>query len=370
MQGWNYYKTITVADDRVDADLAQFPLLVAIDADADIGANARSDGHDIRFTLDDGQTELSFERESFAIAGGLATGRFWVRVPSILASGGATIRCYYGKADASDASDPAAVWANNDFGCVFHFRGGNPAAEYDAVNPARQLTPVGSPIWHSDGPAGAACYEFGNTARRCFYANGWLPALTGNMTLEMFARFAPADIANWRYCHFLGTGVDYQCLATATEQRARAIVRTSATSTLPAYATGLNPDTWYHLAETVEDAARHHIYLDGIWANSNGSTRPSLPDADRYILAANNTTGNNAMDGSLAEVRVSTVIRSDAWLKFTWANLASPDPAHPHELTWGAQTTLANLRVAVQDRLVTLARPTLRPVTLLRAWSE
>jgi len=338
---WSRYKPIQVRDARVDQDLNEFPLLVAFNDDPSIGAHARADGFDLRFTLDDGETELFFERETFGIDGqGRASGRFWVRVPQLLGAGGGTaaaLRCYYGNPDAPDASDPTAVWGENDFGCVFHFRGGNPAAEYDAVNPARQLTPVGSPIWHSDGPGGAACYEFGNAARRCFYANGWLPALTGNMTLEMFARFAPADIANWRYCHFLGTGNDYQCLATATSQRVRAVVRTPATYELSAYA-GMAADEWHHLAATVEDAARHDIYLDGEVVSYNATTRGSLPDATGYAIGAKDSAASGAIDGKLAEVRLSTALRSDAWLKFTWANLAGPDPQYPHELVWGPET--------------------------------
>jgi len=48
MLGWGCYKTITVSDANVDADLADFPLLVAFDADPDIGRHARSDGCHVR----------------------------------------------------------------------------------------------------------------------------------------------------------------------------------------------------------------------------------------------------------------------------------------------------------------------------------
>jgi len=110
MLGWSHYKEITVRPDNVNAPLLDFPLHVPIEADADIGASARADGLDIRFTNADGTQELSFERESFAIVNGNAEGRFWVKVPTIDPDSGATIRIYYGNPDASDASDPAAVW--------------------------------------------------------------------------------------------------------------------------------------------------------------------------------------------------------------------------------------------------------------------
>jgi len=365
MLGWAYYKTITISDSNVDADLADFPLLVAFDADSDIGEHARADGHDLRFTLDDGETELSFERESFSIASGQASGRFWVKAPSILATGGAVIRCYYGNPFAADASDPESVWTN-DFASVFHFRAGDPANEYDAVDTSRKLTPVNTPAWSASGPNGAACYSFGNSAKRCFYASGWLPALTGDMTLEMFGKFPAADIANWRYAHFLGTGNDYQTIATATTQRLRGVVRTPATAELSAYG-AVSADTWYHLALTVEDASRHDLFIDGAWANSNGATRGSLPDADRYILAANNTSGNNAMDGSLAEVRVSTVIRSDAWIKFTEANLAHAG----NELSWGSEVApdVAQADVGARRRYEAVVEARARYLAMVRSKS-
>ena len=62
MIGWAYYKTITVSDANVNADLADFPLLVAFDADPDIGRHARADGCHVRFTTGAGKaaTQGSF----------------------------------------------------------------------------------------------------------------------------------------------------------------------------------------------------------------------------------------------------------------------------------------------------------------------
>ena len=40
MIAWPHYKTIEVSNGAVDADLADFPLLVALDGDADLGARA------------------------------------------------------------------------------------------------------------------------------------------------------------------------------------------------------------------------------------------------------------------------------------------------------------------------------------------
>lgn len=51
LTGWNYRKKITIDNTKIDDTLTDFPVRVYLNADADIGASARSDGYDIRFLL-------------------------------------------------------------------------------------------------------------------------------------------------------------------------------------------------------------------------------------------------------------------------------------------------------------------------------
>jgi MSHA biogenesis protein MshQ len=118
VSGWSYRKEITISHTNVDSDLTDFPLLVKISGDTDIGAHARSDGYDLRFTLADG-TSLPYEREDFSISGGAATGDFWVKVPTISATADTTIYAYYGKSDATDGQSATSVWDSN-FKGVWH----------------------------------------------------------------------------------------------------------------------------------------------------------------------------------------------------------------------------------------------------------
>ncbi len=59
---WRKRKRIVVPGDVIPGELTDFPLLVALDGDADIGQYARDDGHDVRFTSEDGVTALPHER--------------------------------------------------------------------------------------------------------------------------------------------------------------------------------------------------------------------------------------------------------------------------------------------------------------------
>lgn len=102
-------KKITIDNTKVDATLTDFPVRVFLDEDADIGASARSDGFDIRFTSSNGTTLLKYEREDFAIATNKATGNFFVKVPSVSSSADTEIYIYYGKSDATDGAIPRGV---------------------------------------------------------------------------------------------------------------------------------------------------------------------------------------------------------------------------------------------------------------------
>ena len=77
LSDWQCRKQITISHTNVgSSDLANFPLYVRISSDADIGANALSTGYDIRFTASDGASLLGYQRESFSIASGNASGDF------------------------------------------------------------------------------------------------------------------------------------------------------------------------------------------------------------------------------------------------------------------------------------------------------
>ena len=55
------YKPFTVRNTYIDENLTDFRLLVRITNDADIGALARPDGYDLRFTSGDGSTLIPYD---------------------------------------------------------------------------------------------------------------------------------------------------------------------------------------------------------------------------------------------------------------------------------------------------------------------
>lgn len=130
LAGYTLRKAITIDPTYVDAVLADFPLCIRISGDAEIGAAARADGHDLRFTAADGTTLLKYERVSISIAAGEATGVFWVKIPSVDSSTPTVIYLYYGDPAASDGQDAANTWS--EYTAVYHLEETSGSTLHDA----------------------------------------------------------------------------------------------------------------------------------------------------------------------------------------------------------------------------------------------
>ena len=108
-----YAKSITISGANVLADLAGFPLRVMVSADAQLGAHARADGFDVRFTTTDGTTVLPHHRFSWTKSGGNVTAEFYIRCN--ISTSGTTIRMEYGNPNTNvDPSTAAVVWQDYD----------------------------------------------------------------------------------------------------------------------------------------------------------------------------------------------------------------------------------------------------------------
>ncbi len=99
---WAYRKPIVVDADRVDADVTDFVLYLAID-DTDVQAGAQADGDDLVITAADGVTRLDHTIESYNPATGSV--RAWVRVPAISSVTDTELFLYYGNPTAVDQQD-------------------------------------------------------------------------------------------------------------------------------------------------------------------------------------------------------------------------------------------------------------------------
>jgi hypothetical protein len=143
LSGYTRRKQITIDHTRVGSTLTDFPLLVKIVADTDLGAEINA-YTEIAFTADDGTTLLDQEHNDFAASGGQVDASYWVRVPSISSSSDTVIYMYY--TAGQSRSDSTAVWDSN-FEGVWHLEqdpsGGAPQI-LDSTSNGRDGTSEGS----------------------------------------------------------------------------------------------------------------------------------------------------------------------------------------------------------------------------------
>jgi phage-related protein len=264
LDGYYLRKKLTIDHNKIDADLTVFQVRIFINADTDIGANCNSDGHDIRFTKDDGTTLLNYEREDFTVAGGAATGNFWVKLPwhYVSSSEDTYLYIYYRSEDTEDGSDEEEnVWDYNPHG-VWHFHDtpGSPLLVHDSGanhrhgNKISQDNPLEVDAKVSKG------YSFDGSDYIDSFSN-FAPGV--NYTISGLVKFNTVAgtqtlIAYDAYDNYWPMLRLENCGGTA-----RFIVRDNAGTLGIATKTGLVADTWYHIAG-VREGNNVRIYVNGV----------------------------------------------------------------------------------------------------------
>ena len=111
LSGYSHRRKITIDNTKVDSTLTDFPVLVKLTSANFDFSQANSDGFDVRFCSNDGETLLKYERERHDSANELA--EYWVKVPSVSDSADTYIYLYYRTEDTADGADGENVWDSN-----------------------------------------------------------------------------------------------------------------------------------------------------------------------------------------------------------------------------------------------------------------
>lgn len=334
---WGFRKQIDVQDTNVDGALTDFPVLVQLTADADFH-EALATGYDIRFTLSDGSTLLYYERESWSGgAGSAATADFWVKVPSIAASGGATIYIYYGKAGAADGQDAANVW-NANYQLIWHLDdsgAGWPNDIYDSTSNANHGTKraanepneVAGKVYKAQEFDGAnddlqTKDNIGVTGSTNRTMECWLKT-SDNVNLQCPISWGvTSNYAKW---WFYLDGSDAWELSIRNANREWSDV----------YADG----SWHHMAVVLDGTKTSDLigYFDGAVSTPDATNDETINTGAGDLFAGQDSGSGNGFTGTLDELRISDTARSAAWIKFEHANINEAD----NELTWGAEEAAA-----------------------------
>lgn len=329
--GYSYYKAITISNTYVDADLTSFPVLVKITSDTDIGGRAASSGNNLRFALSDG-TLLNYERQSFSVTGGAATGIFWVQVPTVATASSTVIYCWYDNSGASDGQNRSATWETN-FKGVWHL-------EQDPSGSAPQMTDS-----TSNGANG--------TTNGSMTSGQLVSAKVGNgLSLDGSNDYinaslpSPAAISISMIVNATSLPISYNgvlarrsgALITLTiRSTGKLAIYLGASGTVSYDNTGsttLSTGTNYHIAFTYDSTNGLIGYVNGVQdgtAAANGTLSSSAGTVD----IGRDTGIPSNFNGIVDEVRFSQVARSAAWVKFEYRNIFEADNCE----TWGSEQT-------------------------------
>ena len=331
------HRTITVPAARIGATaLTDFPLLLSIDQDASLKANARGDGFDIGFADATGGA-LDYERMAYDAT----TGRLvaWIRLPAVPPSTDYTLAMTYGDATVSvDQQRPRAAWGTGYAG-VYHLE--------EATGQARDATKNNNHATPSGGLQLAATGMVGNGI--AFRAPSGTPATYPALRIPDAATLHPiatlGTLSAWVWFEAPAAG-RYQTILTWSKAGSNDGFSWTSQADGDHYFYPWSGDTqnnnlvanpfvasaWYHVAITLDYAMRDvKIFINGAPAviamkgvNSGHWTAAAMP-AD-WLWGWNPAFGTQPSNfvGRLDEIRLETTVRSASFIAATYANQRAP----------------------------------------------
>jgi uncharacterized phage protein (TIGR02218 family) len=352
--GTQYRRPITISHSITSAELLNFPVPIVISgADDPVFTHGSSSGYDIYVTAEDGVSVLDFERAVWDKANHLLV--LFVRIARLSATKDTTLYLFYGdNVDGVDLSHQERVW-DRDFVAVYHFED-DPAGGVVSdstrrdfhcypvdweVPSGRLVSAVAGRGWRFDQTSEVERVYNGGTDKPN-YGYDVFGSKCQAFTVEgVLCRTGSSEIETGRYGHAwinilaedfafrglldvtcTGAGLsDVSALANAVEQ---------AVSTGDGLLGSFTPHTaaydlaeYHHIAGTgARSTLKISNYVDGtLIGAATGSVDWAKPDSGAYKVEMGDFYGFGGLTGILAEVRISKVERSAAWIAATAASL-------------------------------------------------
>jgi hypothetical protein len=326
--GFNRHKLVTVNHNKCGAGLTNFPVVLKITSDSDIGSAIDANGYNFRITTADGQTILPYERKNFSLTGGRASCQLYFKAPILSGSTDTSFKVYYRDKTSIDGSDPTNVW-DADFKAVYHLEESSGSTVLDSTANANNGTPANSPSSVA-GVVGSG-FSFNGTNQSVSLGNMQLTA--GSFTIEALAKFSSLSGGN-RFIlakDDFGTsgGRDYGLLYINGTDRFELQLFTATNSAHDIYANSLgSPSTGvdYYIAAKWNSSTT----TGSIQVNNGAVDSVNIGGALQSPISGSADIGARKVSGTLQdflpanyvdELRLSTITRSADWLAATYSNL-------------------------------------------------
>ena len=344
--GYGFGKIITIQSSQVSGtgSLTNFPIVINL-SDNDLrttgnGGNVENaNGYDIVFTEADCSTILDHEIESYNAASGAYVA--WVRMPSLSGTVDTEIGMFYGNSSIATNPSTTNTW-NSDYVAVYHLHNDfldGTANNLDATN--NGSSDVGGQM--GDGQ------DFDGT-------NDYIQTPSGELQTEnnftISAWFNSDDVTRR---HILWQGIGTQngwgsggnnneqemhlsmascCMASETSNLISSFLGNNdddaETDVITAQTAFSDVTNWHYGVATFADLAGTplgELFLDGASVASDaGVADPSTArnNWDTNFRIGRPGANTRYFDGSIDEVRISKVVRSDDWITTEYNNQSDP----------------------------------------------
>lgn len=323
----SYYLNTAVTGANVPATLRNFPVLVRLGAaDSAIFTAAKAGGADLRFTRPSG-ARVPHQIESWNAAGRQAA--VWVRMDTVLGNtANQVLRMHWGKSDAADSSRAAAVFDTAaGYVAVWHMTG----AGNDTDATSNRFPAVAVPDSIPGAGAGfiGAGRTFNGSAQHFTVAHHERLNITEQITMSAWVN-ASAWTGSARILQ-KGQGTNSNAAQYGFRDNSSdnfAIeINSSHAATAPSPSTGA-----WHLIQGTYDGTTITNYQDGVAvASATNVSGPIATGTEAVKIGRSPLATANFFTGTLDEVRLQKVARSEAWVRLeyesqkpdqTWMQLA------------------------------------------------
>ncbi|MDB5047991.1 MAG: hypothetical protein JWO30_1062 [Fibrobacteres bacterium] len=318
----NLYTNTSPDGAYVTTVVNRFPLLVRLNAGNFSFSEAQGKGQDIRFA-DPAGKHLPYQIERWDSTA--AAAEVWVLMDSIRANTiDQSLRMLWGKADAADSSNGAAVFDSADgFVGVWHLGSADTLARANSVPGGLPAAPVNydgdesrpGVIGMADSLDGAGTGDYLNLGQG--YAD-----FNRGFTYSVWAN--PTDKAYWSRLLDMGNGAGVDNIVLqrylTTSDLLLDTYNGTAGGKRVAARSAFASEEWQYFAVTVGDKVAS-IYRNGVLVASEKQADTLIP-VKRLLnyIGKSNWPGNAYFKGKIDEARLSKRARSADWIKLSYAS--------------------------------------------------
>lgn len=317
-----YSSTSTLTDFPVYVDLSDLP--------QHVWDNMRSDCGDLRITSSNGSTEAA--REIVSCNSSAQTGELHFKAATLTSASDNTFYIYYGNSGQADYAIDATygaenVWTNG-YQAVYHFESNSSLV--DSTSNDRDGTVTGT-VSTTTGKLSGSSYDFAGSDDFATTTNDFSLSASDHSVQFWFNADAvgpDADSSNApTIVAFRGQYDYFFTFGDSAAGDSLGLRYTDGTWQTAVSAPDISTDTWYQWTSTFSTSSGQTLFLNGSLTEADGDTG-SISTQSSYanIIGGIQPTGSTgrSFDGSVDELRVSSVARSKAWVEVEYNNQSSP----------------------------------------------